>query len=149
MREIIFRGKRIDNGEWVYGDLVHSPYGTTIQYCEDKIKDKENCAKAGCKKYIGTVVDHNTVCQYIGLVDKNGRKIFEGDILSAYLDAREPDDITYIQITWNGFSWCKKESGFEEDIMNAGDCEKFEICGNIFDTPELMESQPVCEEMKR
>ena len=33
--------------------------------------------------------------------------------------------------------------------MNAGDCEKFEICGNIFDTPELMESQPACEEMKR
>ena len=128
MREILFRAKHKEWDEWVEGDLIHEPFGDCIQFirneCRSKIKVKPE-----------------TVCQYTGLTDKNGRKIFEGDILSAHLDDQYPEDITYVQITWGGFSWCTREST-EDDVMTEHDCNVFEVCGNIFDNPELIGGQP-------
>lgn len=131
MREIIFRAKRIDNGEWVNGDLSRC-----IVVGETHIRRIEENLSTTTHK-----VDPETVCQYTGLTDKNGRKIFEGDILSAHLDDQHPEDITYVQITWDGFSWCMREST-EDDVMSEYDCNAFEVCGNIFDNPELIGDQP-------
>ncbi len=124
MREILFRGKSIDTGEWIYGDLLQ--YADTVQ-----IWVKTNDGKWNY------MVDPETVCQYTGLTDKNGKKIFEGDILSARLDSEYPNDITYVQITWNGFSWCTREST-RDDIMTEWDCNTFEVFGNIYDNPDLI-----------
>lgn len=125
MREIIFRGKRKSDGEWVEG--------VPIQYSNGGWQIHGGYSNAGYR----VTVAPETVCQYTGLTDKNGRKLFEGDILSAHLDDRHPEDITYVQITWNGFSWCIREST-EDDVMSEWDCENFEVCGNIFDNPDLM-----------
>lgn len=124
MREILFRAKHKEYNQWVEGDLIHEQFGECIQFVKD-----------GCRSKVK--VDPETVCQYTGLTDKNGRKIFEGDILSAHLDDKHPEDITYVQITWDGFSWCMREST-EDDVMSEYDCNTFEVCGNIFDNPDLI-----------
>ena len=127
MREILFRAKRIDDGKWIDGDLTRC-----VVVGETHIRRIEENLSTTTHR-----VDPETVCQYTGLTDKNGRKIFEGDILSAHLDSQYPEDITYVQITWDGFSWCTRES-VEDDVMTEHDCNIFEVCGNIFDNPELI-----------
>ena len=141
MRENLFRAKRTDNKKWTEGILVKSSdadqgFGAIIIPTE-----KSNMFLCEKENNLGFEVWHpvipETVCQYTGLTDKNGRKIFEGDILSAHLDDQYPEDITYVQITWDGFSWCTREST-EDDVMTEHDCNVFEVCGNVFDNPELI-----------
>ena len=156
MREILFRAKGKDDGNWYEGYYLQL-HDTT--YCcmpsdnadEANRLNKENehhyivfeqMTDWGLpNKHLRAEADPETVCQYTGLTDKNGRKIFEGDILSAHLDDQHPEDITYVQITWDGFSWCMREST-EDDVMSEHDCNTFEVCGNVFDNPELIGEQP-------
>ena len=120
MREILFRGKRIDNGEWVYGDLVQSPDYDVVQiYEQDLCGDNFS-------------VDPSTIGQYTGLTDKNDKKIFEGDIVKHL-----SDNMVYLIEYDNRFGmYVSKQKG-----SSYSGCIRCEIIGNIHDSPELLEDR--------
>lgn len=130
MREILFRGKRKDNGEWVYGFYVC--LGETLHYI---LTGKLDITK-GFPMFEKYEVDPETVGQYTGLTDKNGQRIFEGDILKAAEENRKP--FIYKVVFVNGvFGLVVKNGGFDCSlVLWAKEC--VEIIGNIHDNPELM-----------
>ena len=122
---IIFRGKRIDNGEWVCGFIVKM-FGT--YHIIDK--DDENTAYE---------VIPSTVGQYTGLKDKNGKRIFEGDVAKV-LQGKDKD-IAYIGFENGAFMLYPKTGNIYERTLweywyNDWDVE---VIGNITDNPELLE----------
>ena len=130
MREIKFRGKRVDNGEWVYGDIIHSAWKTFTKDCNDKYTNPrrlaENTADFRCIE-----VDPATVGQYTGLKDKNGKEIFEGDIL------RDVDIGNVKQIIYNSPAFVLVDEN--RYFYWTYHVDEYEIIGNIRDNPELLE----------
>lgn len=129
-REILFRGKRVDNGEWIEGDLVHSIYSVN-----------DTCVgKYGCTLGMHQVI-FETVGQYTGLTDKNGTRIFEGDIVrySIY----PPGKFVYGDINYrNGvFGIAKQDCALCVCSADGVDEYKLEVIGNIHDNPELLEQE--------
>ena len=130
MREILFRGRRVDNGEWETGSLVYARMGTSEE--QASIADKMTAYH--------TPVIPETVGQYIGLCDKNGTKIFEGDILSAHLDDDYPENETMLEVVWYNNGWYGKSGKLFDDFDNGFE-KYFEVIGNIFDNPELLKKE--------
>lgn len=130
MRGILFKAKRKDNGEWVVGLPGYDMSGNIAEIETHK-------SFGDCRIY---EIDPDTLCQYTGLTDKNGQKIWENDILKANLDESYPEDITYIKILWNEYGFCVHEN-YSTDIeaLEKWDAEHFQVCGNIFDNAELLE----------
>ena len=124
----LFRAKRIDNGEWISGYLYGIWERKYILW--GIINDIPNM----------TEVDTSTFCQCTGLKDKNGKLIWENDIMVAHLDDSFPEDATYTRVVWDNNGFCTKEQG-SEDIspLDKFDQEHYEVCGNIFDNMELLE----------
>jgi len=97
-------------------------------------------------------VKDKTVSQYTGIRDKNGVRIFEGDIIAAHLDIdHEPERLTYGFLSWNaehgGWSYNEKlPAGFDGAIPDdlpfedIGGIEEWTVVGNVWDNPELMEA---------
>ncbi len=143
----LFRAKRVDNGEWVQGNLVYSEdsedgWETLII----PTRESNMFTKGGSKGNLGFEnwyrVDQDTICQCTGLKDKNGKLIWENDIMVAHLDEDYPEDETYIRILWHGSGFCSKEKGSRDmSPIDKFDQEFFEVRGNIFDNPELLESE--------
>ena len=140
MREILFRGKRDDNGEWVYG------YYACIGKHHYILTGKLNLI--GAVNFEHYLVIPETVGQYTGLTDKNGKKIFEGDIVMFSRNRNLPNftpvpeviryhygDCAFQRFPYNK-SLTKGKSGrlLQPDMM----CE-CEVIGNIHDNPELLE----------
>lgn len=134
MREILFRVKRQEDGKWVEGFYSRSPkcntYITTI--------GAQGCARP-------EKVDFKTVCQYTGLTDKNGNKIFEGDVVTDNIG----NSIGIIQ--FNKFQWnCKIVKSdyvlsvgcafplWQYDNCKENGYRQLEVIGNIFDNPDLL-----------
>lgn len=146
MREILFRGKRLDNCEWVYGSL-HVEYGEMARGETERRVDYRILGMRGEVDY----VDPDTVGQNTGLKDKNGKRIFEGDIF----EDRKEDMYAVVvfkdgcfRLEWHGITGAWMEYGFDECGGGWGivECESFdmyhignfEIIGNIHDNRELM-----------
>lgn len=152
-REILFRGKRKDNGEWVYGDLI----------C-NSIKDEPHIFFTTALNEINNTISNvvvipDTIGQYTGLKDKNGKRIFEGDILQLTI----PDgSVRHFTVEWaeenrtlmslRNFEhdgnpirisgWCFNWNGYRlypSVIDGMPDNERMEIKGNIHDNPKLLE----------
>ena len=135
MREILFRGKRKDNGEWVEGDLLKYETGETAILSRFSRYGFE-----ATEIYLRNKVIPETVCQYTGLTDKNGRKIFEGDIVR-YGDTihkvvfEQRNGTAYFGLVYSPFETLP--FGHYQDL------KQIEIIGNIYDNPELMGSEVV------
>lgn len=135
MREILFKAKRIDNGEWVEGYYLkaknhwhkHKPH-------EDWITISTTQEEGGWRIiYSKYPIDANTICQYTGLTDKNRKKIWENDVVSCGGN---------LVVIWNErfASFCLGKNGwmynhFFGEAIEGCDCE---VIGNVFDNPELM-----------
>ena len=148
MREILFRGKRIDNGEWVMaGNLIHfNPEGGELHYYIPKIKAKCVCTHDGSGNILaieeGTFykVVPETVGQFTGLTDKNGKRIFEGDIIKIPDDYNEfghnAGESYEVYFAYGGFRLKPKYSKARGYWLE--DDNTVEVIGNIHDNPELI-----------
>lgn len=142
-REILFRGKCVDNGEWIEGNLLTYPSGDTR--IAVTVSGHKNPAIYGSLEF----VIPETVGQYTGLTDKNDKKIFEGDIIKFTTWDCQGSDTQHIGVVklaygmWSIWKSSNSEywgadGAFGLYMVHSGD-DEIEVIGNIHENPELLE----------
>ena len=127
MREILFRGKSTDNGEWVEGTYF-PPANTLISYKLELID--------GVVTFMDFCVIPETVGQFTGLTDKNGKKIFEGDIVQAHFRTNHSKQIFRVTFDDGMFIF---NNGYVK--LPVRGIYGIKVIGNIHDDPELLQSE--------
>ncbi len=145
MREILFRGKSTKTNQWIYGGFHIWEKRQVCVFGNDRLKDDE----ISCVITVNSFADWNmprtmhaveviadTVGQYTGLTDRNGNKIFEGDIVNILTENEEIGIIVYED---GGF--IVRADKFSIDFINNINGTDVEVIGNKYDNPKLMEIQ--------
>lgn len=132
MRDILFRGKRVDNSEWVYGFLVEALNCVTDK-SETFIIEQDATYFTYGEFACAVEVKLETVGQFTGLCDKNGKKIFEGDILLKGFEK--------VLVKWNANQcrWGIYSNNYEICGFNESTQGYFEVIDNKWDNPEFLE----------
>lgn len=135
MREILFKAKRIEDDEWIEG---------YYQKRHNFLGNEEHLIfhVDGRTVWEYTEIVPETLCQFTGLCDKNGKKIWENDILMAHLDESYPEDVAYETVEWGVAGWVAHETGsMDREYLGEFDLEHYEVVGNIFDNKELLQEE--------
>lgn len=150
MREILFKAKQVDNGEWIEGSLIDLDIDSGYCYIVPPYK------KASILPIIFLItdrmklVDPKTLCQFTGLCDKNGKKFWENDIIKYHFgeiyapikygyyqncfDSQKTEHVGFY-VDWTGDKCLRKDLGYWIDMVYAMPV------GNIFDNPELLQEE--------
>lgn len=128
MREIKFRGKRLDNGEWLYGSLL-------VSHFKDDKKERYFITQFSGNYTFEHEVNPATVGQFTGLKDKNGKEIYEDDILF-------DESGVYAVVCYSMGTFCVDfGEGFDLQYFTEGIHEICDVVGNIHDNPELLKTE--------
>lgn len=138
MREILFRAKRIDRGEWIEG--YYCKWKQIRRYLGSVKEKVVDCiitwmSDGGMSRY---EIDPETLCQYTGLKDKNGNRIWENDIVR--IENSMDEGIGNIEFYGGIWYMDGEPSNSLYDIVEYDDAD-IEVIGNIFDNPEMMKEQ--------
>lgn len=140
MREILFRGKRIDNGEWIEGHYTECRGETFIGI------DTSSMFEIFCPPVIRWFkVSSETLCQFTGLCDKNGNKIWENDIVNHNGEyapvkfGRYCLSFDYGNYNFGFYVDFPEKTFFRKELGYW--CRKVEVVGNVFDDPELLQEE--------
>lgn len=135
MREILFKAKSVEYGKWLEGYYLkkYDFLGKEVHFIFLEYRPNAwRCIE----------VNPDTICQFTGLCDKNGNKIWENDILKAHLDESYPEDATYETVEWGVAGWVGHETGStDKEYLDEFDLEHYEVVGNIFDNKELLQEE--------
>lgn len=143
MREILFRGKRVDGYGWVYGYLVHDE----AEHNQPRIIIGRDYSTGTFFSALAPRVIPATVGQFTGLTDKNGKKIFEGDVVKVQYWSEEDGRKFIVKFAHDRGGWFPFANGdgcgcCEEETISPNECgivNDVEVIGNIHDNPELVE----------
>lgn len=142
MREILFKAKRKDNGKWVEGSLINLDIESGYCYIAPTFKSASTLPINFLITGRMELVSPETICQFTGLYDRYGNKIWENDILMAHLDESYPEDVTYETVEWGVAGWVTHEANsIDRQYLDEFDLQHFEVVGNIFDNKELLQEE--------